>query len=853
LCRTKIKPGGAKSNWQPGELKDELVEEYLKPALAALAEVCDARGRALLPPAALWLGGAAEAFARRKEEAGVLDFQDLLLGAARLLRRKETGAREYFQRRFRHILVDEFQDTDPLQVELIFYLAEDGPVADDWRDAALVPGKLFVVGDPKQSIYRFRRADIEVYEAARRVVEASGGETLRLTDNFRSAPRLISFVNRAFGGVFGEGEPPYQPAYGKLEPSELAASRAGEGAGAFILEGPGGEFGSEAAAADAVAAFIRRAVLEGEFDVFDAEGETRRPVAYRDFAVLFRSRTHVRTWESALEAWGVPFYTYGGQTFYVRPEVKALAAAARAVDNPADELALVAALTSSLFSLTPDDLLRFHIRRGVFDYREKLPGGEPAGFRPAWELLGRLHRERPDRTPAATLADLVSSSRLLTKSALWGDGPRAVANVRKILAAARRYAAAGGVGLRGFARWLTEMAEREEAEHESPALDTADDFVRLLTVHAAKGLEFPAVVFADWGRKAGGGRGDAAVVDRRTGLLHLRVGSEKAGTRLLTPGYEDAAEREEHFGRCEERRLDYVAATRARDVLVLPAMAEAAEDSLAATVAAFGEDERPVEVVRIDAEAERATLTPATPEGASAPDLASGRDDWERDLAESVRRAAVPAPIIGASALAHVEEERDEDFRVPASPSKDALRKGLALHAVMEVLDLAGGDGVAEAAGRACRELGLGPEDERDVAAWAANCLSSAPVREAAAAPAAYREMPFSVTVGDAMVAGKIDLAYEAEDGWVIVDYKSDDPAAAAERAGREYRDQMAVYAAALGRVAGVTPVRVYLIFAREADAERRAVSPGPASELLARGDELLDDAPRRAAETGVF
>jgi RecB family exonuclease len=112
--------------------------------------------------------------------------------------------------------------------------------------------------------------------------------------------------------------------------------------------------------------------------------------------------------------------------------------------------------------------------------------------------------------------------------------------------------------------------------------------------------------------------------------------------------------------------------------------------------------------------------------------------------------------------------------------------------------------------------------------------------------------MPFSVAVGDAVVAGKMDLVYEAEGGWVILDYKSDDPVAAVERAQREYRDQMAVYAAALKRVAGVTPIRVYLIFARETDPGRRVVSPGPTRELIARGDELLANAPRRAAEIGV-
>ncbi len=190
-----------------------------------------------------------------------------------------------------------------------------------------------------------------------------------------------------------------------------------------------------------------------------------------------------------MEAWGVPFYTLGGRTFYVRPEVKAMAAAAQALDNPADEPALVATLTSPLFSFNADELLRFKLADGVFDYRVDPPQAGPRRFADALALLKSLHEGRAEKSPATTLARLAEDTGLLTKAALWGDGPRAVANVRKVLASARKFVQTGGVGLRAFARWLGEMAGREEAEHESPALEPGDDFVRIMTVHGAKGLE----------------------------------------------------------------------------------------------------------------------------------------------------------------------------------------------------------------------------------------------------------------------------------------------------------------------------------------------------------------------------
>jgi ATP-dependent helicase/nuclease subunit A len=837
-CAFSLKLSGNKTNWRPGELKDELNEKYLRPVAEALARACGDWRRAWLPPLVSWLAGAALAFDERKEEQGALDFHDLLLRAVRLLRRKESGAREYFQRRYRHILVDEFQDTDPLQLELIFFLAEDGAVATDWRDVALVPGKLFLVGDPKQSIYRFRRADVEIYEAARKVLKREGGEVLRLTDNFRAAPRLVSFVNDAFGGVFGEGEPPFQPAYGRLEPSPFTRERQPRAPAARLLEGPGGAFGAEEEAAEGVAAFLRRAVDGGEFDVYDKEADVVRPLAYRDVTLLFRTRTHVATWEAALAAWGVPFYTLGGRTFYVRPEVKAVAAAARALDNPADEPALVATLTSPLFSFNADELLRFRLAGGGFDYRKDAPPVAPRRFGQAFELLAGLHRERADKPPAATLAELVDETGLLTKAALWGDGPRAVANVRKVLSSARRFAETGGVGLRAFARWLGEMAGREEAEHESPALEPGDDFVRLMTVHGAKGLEFNAVVFVDWSRRARKAKAGPTYVDRRTGLVHVSVGSERDGTLLVTPGYEEAAAREQRFGEAEERRLDYVAATRARDLLVLPRMAEVGENSLAETLAAAEAEGLLPEVARVEPAEERRRVAFPTPAEEAAPDLSPGYAAWEKSLEDLAGLPTGAVAFASVTGMVEVVEERPEEAEeAPASRSR-AKKLGSALHAAMEEVDLATGAALDEVAAAACRAEGLDDEDAaRDVEEWARRCLETAPVR-AAAATTHYREVPFAVATEGAVVAGKVDLVYEAGEGLVIVDYKTDE-GGGTERSREKYSEQMALYAEALARAAARPVAAAFLVFPRAPEGER-AVDLGPPGALLARGEELL-------------
>jgi ATP-dependent exoDNAse (exonuclease V) beta subunit len=498
-----------------------------------------------------------------------------------------------------------------------------------------------------------------------------------------------------------------------------------------------------------------------------------------------------------------------------------------------------------LFSFTADELLRFKLAGGAFDYRREVPAGAPAGFAGAFALLARLHLGRGERPPAATLADLMAGTRLLAQAALWGEGPRAVANLRKVLAFARRYAEAGGVGLRGFARWLAEMAAREEAEHESPALDARDDFVRIMTIHGAKGLEFNAVVFGDWARRASGGGGEAAFVDRATGLVHARVGSERAGTRLLTPAYEAAAEREGRFAAAEERRLDYVAVTRARDLLILPHMAEAGENSLAETLASLPQPPRSLETLRLEPEAERHRVAAPEPAESEPPDLGPAYRAWNERLKQARDAAAEPRAVVAAAALARAEEAAPREEEPGFAPRAEALKLGSALHAVMEEVDWEGA-AAGELAAEKCDAEGLPAEARAEVAAWARACLGAAPVREAAASAAAYREMPFAVSVEDAVVTGKVDLAYLAADGLVVVDYKTDAPGAGGEGGRPEYRDQLAVYAAALARAAGQVVARAYLVLPREAEGRRLVTFEGGA-ELVERGERLLRKAPEAA------
>ncbi len=827
---------GHAKNWPEESVKNKLLalRGEVKEALKAAKE--EIRG-AVLPPFVAWLGGAARAYRERKEGRAELDFNDLLVRALELVRRKDV--REYFQKNYRYILVDEFQDTDPVQAELVFYLAEAGAEADDWREVDLVPGKLFVVGDAKQSIYRFRRADIEVYAAARDVIERNGGEVLTLTDNFRAGPKLISFTNAAFQPLFEDGRQPYQAPYGELRTSPATRARQAAAPGVYLLEGPREPFSDKEEAAAAVAAFIRRVVTDENVEVYDKEEERCRPVLYRDFALLFWKFTELRMWEEQLERWHVPFYAVGGRSFYGRPEVKAMAAAARAIDNPNAAVAFVAALSSPLFSFTADELLRLKLAGGAFDYRREVPAAAPARFRPAFDFLRGLHERCRDRSAAATLEELVAETALQTKARLWGDGVRAVANIRQVLTLARQLAAAGDVGLRTFAEWLGEMEKSEEAARESPALEPGDEFVRLSTIHGAKGLEFNVVVLPDlaWAKP----RNDYKFYDRAAGLVHLSING--ADGRMRTPGYNDAVAEERLFAAAEGRRVLYVAATRARDLLVIPQVAGTRTETLGAALAAVI-PRADVTTVHIDG---AAAAPPEVSAPAQAPpDIKGEVEKWRAGLKSAVEQgSAVATAVVGATTVARAGED-EEDERGPLSrPGRgDGAARGLALgralHAVMEEVDLAAGTGLDALAREKCAAEGCAA-DAALVAGWARNCLAAGPVVEAAAAPACYRELPFWSEIAGVVVNGWVDLAFESPRGLVIVDYKTDEPTTATARAAGEYRRQLAVYAAALARVTGGAVAGAYLVFAAAAEGER-VIDLGAGEKLVAEGLKTLAD-----------
>ena len=539
----KVERLGNKAKW-----RDRAVLEQCRAGLTALRERVEAARAVachnLVAGLAGWARGFVDAYDLAKARAGCLDFLDLLLRARNLVRDRPDVRRD-FQRAIRYLLVDEFQDTDPLQLEMVLALAEGAP-----------PGSLFVVGDPKQSIYRFRRADIETYEAAKATL-AGHGEVVPIRANFRSTRAILEAVNGVFEGVMVP--PPdgaYQPAYVALEPSPRTEPGGPPVVLALPPDVPPATSIGEAATQEAglVAAYLVREV------------EHALRFRYGDVALLFRAMTSVAAYEDALRAAGIPFRTVGGRHYYDRSEVGWTIAALAAIEDPHDPVAFVGALRSPLFGVTDEALLRLHTVGGELCYLRPLPPDAGPALAEAWALLGALHRERNAVAPAAVVERLLARTEILAAYALEPQGEARVANLLKVLDTARVLEATGALTFRGFVRWLRDRGAARYEEEES-AVD-ADDAVRLMTIHKAKGLEFPVVVVPDLGRE-GLWRAPVLLADRVSGRVAVNLG-RLGDTDLTTLDWADAESREVQRVDAETLRVLYVALTRAERALVLP-------------------------------------------------------------------------------------------------------------------------------------------------------------------------------------------------------------------------------------------------------------------------------------------
>ena len=505
---------------------------------------------------------------------GFVSFDGLLLRARNLVRDR-PHVREELKRQFRAILIDEFQDTDPIQYEILLYLSEKmGHSAKEWRNVKLTAGKVFVVGDPKQSIYAFRRADIEAYlEVVEKLIKAQDGIECQLTTNFRSHADIIDVVNGVFECLIRPRDgvqPPYIPINSAPHTTSAGRPNIAPLPKVMVRKIVAGDDDVTAEKArriegESLARWLKDEIIE-KVAILNSSGE-RVWVQPKDIAILFRKLTDIHDYLEPFRRNGIRYVVEGERHFYAAKEIIDTVNLFRAIVNPYDRLALVGVLRSPLGGLTDQIIYELH-RKHLLDYREvkRLKNKAfPTTVARLYQELAKLNVETPKLPVGAAVSHIFASLPLKALAACTFYGEQAVANLEKLRQQAELLGREGLTTLKEAIHQLQRRVLDVKEEGESVLAEENLDAVRIMSIHKAKGLEFPVVTLAGCQAGTDGQRAinAEALFDWSTGLTGLRVGRtwDLAGLYIAEKARVRMAE--------EQKRVLYVAMTRARDHLII--------------------------------------------------------------------------------------------------------------------------------------------------------------------------------------------------------------------------------------------------------------------------------------------
>ncbi|HLF15011.1 MAG TPA: UvrD-helicase domain-containing protein [Bacteroidota bacterium] len=790
----------------------------------------------------------------KKEEAGLLDFEDLQIRTLELLDR--DGVRERLRFDYKFFLVDEFQDTNDLQYSIL------KGFLGNFRS-----GNLFIVGDPKQSIYGFRNAEVGVFYDARRDIAAEvkknsggGGDgSVVLAESFRPLPEIAAFVNVIFSALMKRGGSRHEVDYDSIVSGRSSSTRGSVG---MLLVPSGPEKGRAAALREECELVARR------LDAI-AGGGGEKGYSYGQCAVLLRDRTNLPALEKAFEEAGIPYLLAGGVGFFQTQEIYDFLNYLRFLVSPDDDPALAGVLRSPFFGLSDEDLLGIAMSAGISLweklYRFAADPLSPLSVRRARELLA-AHRILADRIPVPRLLRRIAADTgWLGTMAGLSHGPQHRENFLKLLELARKRGTGGPFTLYDFSAYLDHRAEEEEREGQA-ATGAAGKAVRVMTVHAAKGLEFPVVLLPFLDR--GTWPDHDPIIHPEFGI-GFRVAGEGDVRGEAAPMHAFLKAVSDEKRNAEEKRVFYVACTRARDVLILSgtekekpvrssplgwlmgiigsagiAERDSALDFGAVAVRCLDpggdgtvyRDRNVALSVNITRPAASDTVgadrrpAPGSRQPRPSPRILSaplmdtrGGETYSATQLKTFMECPVQYYLAyvlgvgGGDSRRRPDDGFEDEWRGGGMGA--AALEGDITHRVLSELDAAEPEAsLAARISALVRTLRAGPGASRLEARVLENVsafLRSPAGRTILPRPGARTEYQISALVGDAVVMGKIDRLFQGEDGLVeFVDYKTDGitPAEMASRA-REHKPQLAIYAYLVSRLCVQSVVRGSLLF----------------------------------------
>ena len=818
--------GSAVSGWEKGDFKEaaaliQAAQELLAVDHALLNDLL-----ALLIPVVRTIR---ETFARQ----GWLSF-DGLLARARTLLFEHPSVRERIKRDYRAVLVDEFQDTDPMQYEIILAVSERlGSQAAHWQEMVLEPVKLFIVGDPKQSIYAFRRADIEAFDRVVEKVTAVDGMAQTLTTNFRSDAAVLEPVNEVFDRLF-ERQPLVQPANVRLEVRPQRRQASIEPGVRLSVTTPDGEEAFDAAGAT-------RAESEVLARWLNDEVLSRPAVKLGHVALLFRKLTQADAYLDALRRHDIPYVIEGEKHFYRRQEVIDLVNLLRVLDHPHDEIALVGLLRSPLGGLADRELYELK-QAGHVNYLQAAslgswPHARAEVVRRLYEHLAWLHRAIAVLPIAEAIELMFDRLPILDLAAASLHGEQAVANLLKVKQTAASLADRPHMTLSGFVELMIARLDEQPDESESPLAEESLDAVHVLTIHKAKGLEFPIVVLP--GLHQGSGRERSAPqisYDWSSGIYGLSLDRHRSLGSLLVQHKQRLREE------AERRRVLYVGMTRAKELLLLSGgiTTRSVGETVFDLLQNIGTGEigtAATETLNIGNSAipHRVVTAPERRRPRRRGDRVAGEtvinpqeiaERWKNRTARWTEVRETPHHLTPTALGRRVSSVVHETIPIRQDAAVGRL-VGVVTHRLLERWDFSQDpSGLGVQVGVAV-QAALGPDDQSHAAAVAESVKDLLVTFSRSEAYARLRssqilgrEVPFMMPWGEKQVMeGVIDVIYRLDGELWVADYKTDVVSSeqAAVRA-EQYRTQSEIYKAAVQQSLGNAP-RFHCLFLRCATA----------------------------------
>jgi len=804
----KFKGAGQQGNWGGKEGKEQVVEigQDVMDQLARLLGELRSKALAGFVPIVVRFARADEA---RRCREGTLTFNDLIVQASELLANSEP-ARVSLRNQYDRLLIDEFQDTDPLQVQIARAFATDP------ETGAVEHGRLFLVGDPKQSIYRFRGADMATFADVRAWMEESGATFVDLDVNRRSRPAILEWVNAVFETVIGDGtNAGVQPPYRAIHPARETDLK-GPSVGVIGEAYPGVVAPTRAREVADTAALCRTAVDLEPWQV-QVNGEVRN-ARYGDIAILIPTRGNLTGLERALSSRRIPYRVEGGSLVFRTQEIRDIINCLSAIDNPSDEVAIAGALRSPAFACSDRELVEFKQSGGRFNYLH--PGNEQQSGHVAGSLaVLKGYFERKHHGSLAALVEGFCSERGLVEIGVLHDASRnSFRRARYMIQSARDFEASGPQSLRSFISWIERQTVGKVYNREGADLDDDEDSVRIMTIHASKGLEFPIVFMAGLSAEPRGTQSEMILRNDLAGRFAFCLGA--AARRFTLGDYADLQALAAQHERAEQNRTLYVAATRARDHLVVSLYRKEPSSSPADTLARAGAE---------SAAGNRLTVPDVAPshilpfEGLT---LEIDPEQTADTLVAQRRRvlgAARAMNYTSATALKRLlpadgDDDRPgrEDDTEPWSRGRARTRLGRAVHAAIQGLPMGANDGLIASFSRAQAVAEAVPHLEADVTRLVTWVVKESDAwKRAIGAGRALREVPFALRDGFTVLEGFIDLVIETPEGLEVVDWKTD-RINEGEVEGRleDYKLQAGLYVHGLEQATGRLVTGVTYVFA---------------------------------------